>query len=41
MKLTIKDFFSKCAQTRSFLRIFSHLLKSLLEDSFFIKLFIC
>ena len=27
MKLSLKDFFSKCDQIRSFLRIWSHLLK--------------
>ena len=27
MKFSIKDFFSKCDQVRSFLRIWSHLLK--------------
>ena len=36
MKFSIKDFFSKCDQIRSFLRIWSHLLKkSLMETSFF------
>ena len=29
MKFSIKDFFSKCDQIRSFLRIWSHLLKKL------------
>ena len=34
-KLFIKDFFSKCDQIGSFLRIWSHLLKkSLMETSF-------
>ena len=34
-KLLIKDFFSKCDQIGSFLRIWSHLLKkSLMETSF-------
>ena len=33
MKFFIKDFFSKCDQIRSFLRIWSHLLKkSFMED---------
>ena len=36
MKFSSKDFFSKCDQTRSFLRIWSHLLKkSLIENSIF------
>ena len=36
MKFSIKDFFSKCDQIRSFLRIWSHLLKkSLMEDFIF------
>ena len=36
MKYSIKDFFSKCDQTRSFLRIWSHLLeKSLMENFIF------
>ena len=36
MKFFIKDFFSKCNQTRSFLRIWSHLLKkSLMENLVF------
>ena len=36
MKFFIKDFFSKCDQIRSFLRIWSHLLKkSLMETSIF------
>ena len=35
-KFSIKDFFSKCDQTRTFLRIWSHLLKkSLLENFIF------
>ena len=35
MKFSIKDFFSKCDQSRSFLRIWSHLLKkSLMKTSF-------
>ena len=36
MKFSIKDFFSKCDQIHSFLRIWSHLLKkSLIENSIF------
>ena len=36
MKFCIKDFFSKCNQTRSFVRIWSHLLeKSLMENFIF------
>ena len=36
MKFSIKDFFSKCDQIRSFLRIWSHLLKkSLMGNSIF------
>ena len=36
MKFSIKDFFSKCYQIRSFPRIWSHLLKkSLMENSIF------
>ena len=36
MRFSIKDFFSKCDQIRSFLRIWSHLLKkSLLENLIF------
>ena len=34
MKFSIKDFFSKCDQTRSFLRIWSHLLKKSLVENF-------
>ena len=34
MKFSIKDFFSKCDQTRSFLRIWSHLLKKSLMENF-------
>ena len=37
MKFSIKDFFSKCDQIRSFLRVWSHLLKeSLLENFHFL-----
>ena len=36
MKFSIKDFFSKCDQIRSFLHIWSHLLtKSLMENFIF------
>ena len=35
MKFSIKDFFSKCDQIRSFLRIWSHLLKKSLIENFF------
>ena len=36
MKFSIKDFFSKCDQIRSFVLIWSHLLKkSLIEDFIF------
>ena len=36
MKFSIKDFFSKCDQIQSFLRIWSHLLKkSLMEKIIF------
>ena len=36
MKFSIKDFFSKCEQIRSFLRIWSYLLKkSLMENLLF------
>ena len=34
MKFCIKDFFSKCEQIRSFLRICSHLLKKSLMQNF-------
>ena len=34
MKFSIKDFFSKCGQIRSFLRIWSHLLKKSLMRNF-------
>ena len=34
MKFSIKDFFSKCDQIRSFLRILSHLLKKFLIKNF-------
>ena len=34
MKFSIKDFFSKCDQISSFLRIWSHLLKKSLMENF-------
>ena len=34
MKFSIKDFFSKSAQIRSFLRIWSHLMKKYLMENF-------
>ena len=34
MKFSIKDFFSKCDQIRSFLRIWSHFLKKSLMENF-------
>ena len=34
MKFSIKDFFSKCDQIRSFLRMWSHLLKKFLMKNF-------
>ena len=34
MKFSIKDFFSKCEQVRSFLRIWSHLLKKSSVENF-------
>ena len=34
MKFSIKDFFSKCNQILSFLRILSHLLKKSLMENF-------
>ena len=41
MKFSIKDFFSKCVQIRSFLRIWSHLLKkSLMENFIFCVVFV-
>ena len=35
MKFSVKDFFSKCDQIGSFLRIWSHLLKKSLTENFF------
>ena len=41
MKFSIKDFFSKCDQIRSFLRIWSHLLKkSSMENFIFCTVFV-
>ena len=41
MKFSIKDFFNKCYQIRSFLRIWSHLLKkSLIENFIFCAVYI-
>ena len=34
MKFSIKDFLSKCDQIRSFLRIWSHVLKKSLMENF-------
>ena len=34
VKLSVKDFFRKCDQIRSFLRIWSHLLKKSLMENF-------
>ena len=34
MNFSIKDFFSKCDQIRSFLRIWSHLLKKSFMENF-------
>ena len=34
MKFSIKDLFSKCEKIRSFLRIWSHLLKKFLVENF-------
>ena len=34
MKISIKDFFNKCEQIRSFLWIWSHLLKKYLMENF-------
>ena len=34
MKFSVKDFFSKCDQTRSFLRIWSHLLEKFSMENF-------
>ena len=38
MKFSIKDFFNKCDQTRSFLRIWSHLQEKSLIIYYFNKL---
>ena len=37
MMFSIKDLFSKCDQNRSFLRIWSHLLKKSLTETSFLK----
>ena len=37
MKFSIKDFFSKCDQIRSFLRIWEHLLKKFLMENFIFR----
>ena len=34
MKFSIKDFFSKCDQIRSFMRVWSHLIKKSLMENF-------
>ena len=34
LKFSVKDFFSRCDQIRSFLRIWSHLLKKCLMENF-------
>ena len=39
MKFSIKDFFSKYDQTRSFQRIWSHLLKKSFVENFFVQCF--
>ena len=36
MKFSIKDFFSKCDQTRMILRIWSHLLSEILDKKLFL-----
>ena len=41
MKFSIKDFFSKCDQIRSFLRIWSHLLKKSLMGNLIFCAFLC
>ena len=41
MKFSVKDFFSKCEQIRSFLRICSHLLKKFLTENFIFVQFLC
>ena len=37
MKFSTTDFFSKCDQIRTFLRIWSHLLKKSVSTSFFVQ----
>ena len=39
MKRSVKNFLSKCEQMRSFLRIFSHLLKKSLTEHFYVVSF--
>ena len=41
MKISIKDFFSKCDQIRSFLRIWSYLLKKSLMENFIFCAVLC
>ena len=41
MKFSIKDFFSKCDQIHSFLRIWSHLLKRSLMENVIFFIFFC
>ena len=41
MKFSIKDFFSKCDQICSFLRIWSHLLKKSLMENFIFCAVLC
>ena len=42
MKFSVKDFFRKCDQTRSFLQIWSHLLKkSFMENFIFVQYNLC
>ena len=41
MKSSIKDFASKCNQIRSFLRIWSHLLKKSLMENFIFLCSVC
>ena len=42
MKFSIKDFYSKCDEIRSFLRIWSNLLKKFLMENFiFCTVFAC
>ena len=41
MKFSITDFFSKCDQIRSFLRIWSHLLKKSVMENFIFCAVVC